>query len=447
MRWLLLKDLRILRRSPLLVALLVIYPIAIALLMGFALSGGPGKPTIAIYNEIPPTARSFDVAGSRLNADEYLPDLLRSVNVVRAHSRAQARQLVRDGKVLGAVILPADITQKLATGREQPAIEVLYNGEDAVKQRYVESVIRARMAEANVALSRRFQQATVGYLQLLLDGGTLNLLGRDVNILGLKNAHTIVAGSIDALPAGSPLRTSLGQVATFGRLAIDNLGVSKDVLRSVGQPVTVRQTIVGGKRTPLDTFAAAISITVSLMFLTLLLASGLLALEREEHAFSRLVRGLVSRLGLLVEKIGLAALCAFAVTLLMLVALGGFFIELDWARLPQWLLALAAGAVAFAALGVAIGGLAREVRAASLLAFLLSLPIAFLALVPSGAVSSGLYDVVRAVSAAFPFRATLQALDAALNNAQPGILGPLAHLAALTVAYTLLARLALRRFA
>jgi ABC-type transport system involved in cytochrome c biogenesis permease component len=448
MRWLFLKDLRILRRSPLLVALLVIYPIAIALLMGFALSGGPGKPTIAIVNEIPSDQRSFDVAGSRLNASEYLPALLRSVNVVRAHSRAQARRLVRDGKVLGAVILPSDITRKLATGREQPTIEVLYNGEDAVKQRYVESIIRARMADANVALSHRFQQATAGYLQLLLDGGTLAVLGRDVNILGLRNSHAIVTGAIAALPPGSPLRTSLGQVAQFGRLAIDNLGVSRDVLRSVGQPVNVRQTIVGGRRTPLDTFAAAVSVTVSLMFLTLLLAAGLLALEREEHAFSRLVRGLVSRLGLLAEKIGLAALCAFAVTLLMLLALGGFFIELDWSRLPQWLLALAGGALAFAALGVAIGGLAREVRAASLLAFLLSLPIAFLALVPSGSVSAGLYDVVRAVSAAFPFKPTLQALDAALNDAEPGLLGPLAHLAALVVVYTALARLAVgRRFA
>ena len=62
-------------------------------------------------------------------------------------------------------------------------------------------------------------------------------------------------------------------------------------------------------------------------------------------------------------------------------------------------------------MGVAIGGIAREVRAASLLAFLLSLPIAFLALVPSGAVSGGLYDVIRVVSALFPFKPALQALD------------------------------------
>ncbi len=446
MRWLLLKDLRILKRSPLLVALLVIYPIAISLLMGFALSRGPGKPSIALLNEIPQQERSFQVGSERLTAGEYLPELLKSVDVTMVHSRAEAQRLVRDGKVLGAVILPADIAQKLSTGREQPTIEVLYNGEDAVKQRFVQSVIKARVADANAALSQRFQQITTGYIDLLLEGGTLPVLGSDIQILGMRNAQRIVAGTIAKLPPNSPLVPALQQAERFATLAIDNLGVSNDVLRSVGAPLKVKQTIIGGKRTPLDTFAAAVSVTVSLMFLTLLLASGLLALEREEHAFARLVRGLVSRLGLLAEKIGLAAICSFAVTLLMLLALGGFFIDLDWGRFHFWLLALAGGGIAFAALGVAIGGLAREVRAASLLAFLLSLPIAFLALVPSGAVSDGLYDVVRAVSAAFPFKATLQALDAALNDAQPGIVGPLAHLAALALVYTGLARIALRRF-
>jgi ABC-2 type transport system permease protein len=447
MRWLLLKDLRILRRSPLLVTLLVLYPIVIALLIGFALSAGPGKPRVALLNEIPKQSRSFEVGNQSLNANQYLPAFLKSVDVTTVHSRAEALRLVRDGKVLGAVILPPDITEQLSTGTEQPTIEVLYNGEDAVKQRYVESVVKARVADANAALSKKFEQVTIGYIDLLLRGGSLHVLGRDVQILGLRNSKAIVDASIAALPAGSPLRAALAQVSRFGGLAIDNLGVSGDVLRTVGTPVKVKQTIVGGRRTPLDTFAAAISVTVSLMFLTLLLAAGLLALEREEHAFSRLVRGLVSRLGLLVEKIGLAALCAFAVTLAMLVGLGAFFIPLDWSRLPLWLLALAAGGIAFAALGVALGGLAREVRAASLLAFLLSLPIAFLALVPSGAVSGALFDVVRVVSAAFPFKPTLQALNNALNDTGTGIGVPLLHLAALAVVYTALARLSLRRFA
>ena len=189
----------------------------------------------------------------------------------------------------------------------------------------------------------------------------------------------------------------------------------------------------------------AVAVAVSLMFVTVLLAAGTLALEREENAFARLIRGLVSPTGLLSEKALLAMVCSTALGLLMLCGLA-LFVDLDWGRFPLWILGLAAGSVAFAALGLAVGALTREVRAASLLAFMLGLPLAFLALVPSGAVSSALYDVIRVVSALFPFKPTLDAMDAALNDAG-GMAGALAHLAALTVAFGALARVALRRFA
>jgi hypothetical protein len=446
MRWLLLKDVQILRRSPLLVALLVIYPILIALLIGSALSRGPGNPSIALYNQVPREQRTFDVGGSAVNADEYLPALTRSVDVVEAKTRAEAIRLVRDGTVLAAVILPSDIAAQLASGRQQPTVEVAYNGEDPVKQQYVESVIKARMADANAALTRKYEQITLDYIDLLRAGGSLKILGRDVPILGLRTSQRIIATVMATLPPRSPSRTALGQVDSFARLAIENLGVSSRVLRSVGEPIAVRQIVIGGRRTPLDAYAIAVAVAVSLMFLTVLLASGLLALEREEHAFARLVRGLVSRVGLLLEKTALAAACGLLVTLALLVALGLFWIELDFARLPLWVAALGVGGLAFAALGVAIGGLAREVRAASLLAFLLSLPIAFLALVPAGSVSGWAYDAIRVVCAVFPFKATLQALDVAVNDAPSSFLAPLLHLAALTLAYIAIARLALRRF-
>ena len=53
MRWMLLKDLQILWRSKLLLGLLIVYPIAIATLMGFALSSGPEKPRVAFLNQVP----------------------------------------------------------------------------------------------------------------------------------------------------------------------------------------------------------------------------------------------------------------------------------------------------------------------------------------------------------------------------------------------------------
>jgi ABC-type transport system involved in cytochrome c biogenesis permease component len=208
--------------------------------------------------------------------------------------------------------------------------------------------------------------------------------------------------------------------------------------------VRVRERVIAGSSTSISAFAAEAAVIGSMMFVALLLAAGMLALEREENVFGRLVRGLVGRSALVAQKVGLAALCAFLLTAVMLAILGAL-LELDFGRSPLWLVALAVSALAFGAMGVAIGGVTREVRSASLAAFVLSLPVAALALIPSGAVAEGLYDVIRIVSAAFPFKPALQALDAAISGGDLWL--PLLHLAALSLAFGALARLSLRRFA
>ena len=48
--------------------------------------------------------------------------------------------------------------------------------------------------------------------------------------------------------------------------------------------------------------------------------------------------------------------------------------------------------------------------------------MAFLALVPAGAVARGVYDTMAAISFVFPFKACLQALDAAVNGARSPVI-------------------------
>ena len=449
MRWLLLKDLQILRRSPLLVALLVIYPIVIAVLFGFALSGGPEKPRVAFANLVPPGESEFSVGGRTLDAADYADRLFESIEPIRVDSREQAVEMVRSGDALGALVLPANATERLRAmlglgGGDPPTVEVYYNAEDPVKRRFVESTIEARLAEANAALSEVVLREAASYIDVIVRGGEIPLpLVGAVQILGLERTQAIIDSLTAELPRDSPDRAALEQVSRFAELAAENLDVSQPILASIGSPVRVKQTVVEGGRTPLEAFAVAVAVTVSLMFVTLLLAAGLLALEREEQAFGRLVRGLVSRTALLAEKVVLSALCALAVTLLMLFGLAAF-VGLDWGRVPAWLAALLGGAFGFAAMGVAIGGLAREVRVATLLAILLALPIVFLALVPSGSVAPLLYDAVNIASGLFPFKPALRALDAAINGGE--LLLPLVHLLGLTLAFAAIARIALRRF-
>jgi ABC-2 type transport system permease protein len=445
MRWLLLKDLRILRRSPLLVALLVLYPIVIAVLIGFALSRGPDKPEVALYNGLEGQTTVVELGGERIDLAEQGQRLFDAIDPVRVDSREEAIEKVRDGDVLGALVIPDDLATNIQSSLEPGTVEVFYNAEDPAKRQYVENTIKAQVQTANAALTKRVAKEALQLLDLISTGGDYSFLGQDFDVLGLQRAETILERAREELPSGSAERDELDRVIAFGKLARENLAFSDDVLTVVGEPIRVKATALDGGTTSLTSFAVALAVAVSLMFITLLLAAGTLALEREENAFSRLVRGLVSKTGLLIEKGGLAATCSVLVCLVMMAGLG-LFVDLDWGRVPLWIAALVVGALAFAALGLAIGALTRDVRAASLLAFMLCLPLAFLALVPSGAVAPAIYDVIRALSSLFPFRPTLDALDAALNDA--GALGgPLLHLAGLTLAFGLLGRFALRRFA
>jgi ABC-type multidrug transport system permease subunit len=445
MRWLLLKDLQILRRSPLLVALLVLYPVIVAVLIGFALSRGPDKPEVAFYNGLAGESAVVELGGDRIDLAREGRRLFDAIDPVRADSREEAIQKVRDGDVLGALIIPKNLARNIQSSLRPGTVEVYYNAEDPAKQQYVENTIKSQVQTANGALTKRVAKEALQLLDLISTGGEYTFLGQSFDVLGLQRAETILVRARAELPAGSAERAELDRVIAFGKLARENLSFSDEVLNVVGEPIRVKATALNGGTTSLTSFAVALAAAVSLMFITLLLAAGTLALEREENAFSRLVRGLVSRTGLLAEKAALASGCAVIVCLIMMAGLG-LFVDLDWGRFPLWVAALVVGALAFAALGLAIGGLTRDVRASSLLAFMLCLPLAFLALVPSGAVAPALYDVIRAISAAFPFKPALDALDAALNDAGD-LGGPLLHLAGLALVFGALSRIAVRRFA
>jgi len=440
-RWLLRKDLLILWRSRLLVALLIIYPVAIALLIGLAISRSPSRPRVAIVDETPP-GETIKLGSQRVPVSDYAQQLFSQVQAVPVATRAQAEAKVKSGDVLAAVIIPADIAARLASDLDQAQLEVLYNG-DALEQALVASTINSALAQANLGFSEQIQQAAASVLGTLVQGGSLGSIGAPEDLIGLDQIPSTLGAIAARQPHGHD-RTQLERIDAFAGFAAQNLSLAKHVLSTISQPIRVKSTLLHGRRTPLNTFAVVVAVSVSLMFVCVLLAAGGVALEREEHALARLVRGLVSREQLLIEKTLLAAGCAFTLAFVMLAGIGAF-VTLDWSRIGLWLLALAFGAVGFAALGVAIGALAREVRAASLLAFLLSLPLVFLALVPSGSVSSGVYAVISAISFVFPFKACLQALDAAVNGASPAIGLSLVHLAALTLLFGALARAGLQR--
>jgi len=447
-RWLLLKDLQILRRSPLQAVLLVAYPVLIALLVGFAISRDPEKPRVAFLNEVPAESR-VSVGGQPLPAVDVDRRVCARVECVRVENREEAVEEVASGDVLAALILPEDLIEQINSlstlNPQTPRVEVLVNEEDPVKAQLVDERINTLLAQANLAIARRIATEGGRYLQLLIDGGRLQVGPVTAQILGLRAAASILGALEPAVPAG-PLRQSLREVQRFASRARDNLGVGAPLIERIAQPVEVKKEVVNGSSPPLEIFAISVAATLTLAFVIVLLVAGSLALEREENAFPRLTRGLVSPSGLLAEKVVLGIAVGLVVTLLMLAGLA-IFVPLQWERFGLWLVAILAGGAGLAAAGAALGAVAREVRAVSLLAFMVTLPVAFLSLIPSGAVGGGLFDLVEIITALFPFKPALEAIGAALDSAGGGIGGPLLHLLALAAAYGLLARLALRRFA
>ena len=325
------KDLLILRRSRLLVGLLVVYPVAIALLIGFAISRSPSRPRVAIVDEAAP-GETIKVGSQRVAVGEYARQLFSQVQSVPASTRAQAIAKVKSGAVIAAVVIPPGIAARLSSDVNQVQLEVLYNG-DALEQSLARSTLESALAQANLGFSEQIQKAAGAAIGTLLSGGNLGTIGAPEDLIGLSQIPSTLGAIVKRQPRGRD-RTELERIDAFAGFAAQNLSLARRVLSTISQPIRVEAVLLQGRRTPLNTFAVVVAASVSLMFVCVLLAAGGVALEREEHTLARLIRksggagsaggSLVSREALLAEKTLLAAGCAFAVAFAMLAGIGAF---------------------------------------------------------------------------------------------------------------------------
>src|SRR5437588_4027045 len=230
MRWLFVKDLQILKRSPLLVGLLIVYPFAIALMIGFALSSPPGKPKVAFYSQVAPGRGRIRFGSQQINISKYASQLFQSIQPIKVSSRAQAIAKVRNGQASAALIVPADIVsqiQNLVTqGVGSPTVQLILNTRDPLERQFADQAISARLNQVEQAVSKQVLRVAVSDLHEVLNGGNVQILGRTVRLLGLRNSRAIVQGAIAALPPASSLRLALRQVVGFATLAIDGLGLA-----------------------------------------------------------------------------------------------------------------------------------------------------------------------------------------------------------------------------
>ena len=430
------KDLRLLRRSPVLLTTLIAYPLVITLLVGLVAGYSNSKPRVALVDEagLPDT---ITLAGETFDVDATIRQVSKNVKLVRL-PRSEAERELRNGEVVAVITVPDNFLSDLRGMLRSPELRV-QTGPGTLASR-VRQQIQALVYSLNRQLQRAFIKTNLEYVDALKHGATISFLGREIEILGLERSAELLA----ELPP-SVRRDRILDFVRDARLALDETDAA---MRATANPIELVEVSQRGRTWVLSAQVQAYTLALTIAFLTLILAAGALAAERDENVIGRLARGLVGFGQLVASKLVLAAVVALALGAVIAVAFG-VIIEAGgieggepWDRLPLLLVGVALAGASLGALGALLGGLAREARTASLVAVLVVLPIVFLGLVPGEIV-----PVAAWISKAFPFVHAVELFGAALFDASPWAeVGREAlWLVGLLLGFGLLARLAARR--
>ena len=430
------KDLLVLRRSPLLLGILIAYPLAIALLVGLVASYASSKPRVALVDEdnLPATVV---VGGKRFHVDRTIRQASQNVKLVRLSPEDAGRQL-RTGKVVAVVTVPPGFIASLKGMVRSPQLE-LQLSRGTISSR-VEQQVQALVFSLNRRLQRAYIANNLRYVTLILKGGDGRFLGQPIDVLGIESAERL----LDAMPA-TPRNRRLRDFLHDARLALANTG---DALRSTAHPIELVRAPGRGRTWVLSAEVQAYALGLTITFLALVLAAGSLAAERDENVIGRLARGLVGLGQLIWSKVALAAAVALALGLAISLAfgvaieIGGVTGGEPWRRLPLLVVGLVLAGACLGALGSLLGALAREARSASLVALLVVMPIVFLGLIPREVVPPAAW-----VSDVLPFAHSVRFFSAALYDLSPwtSVLREGVWLVALGVVFGGLARIEARR--
>src|SRR5919201_1361869 len=430
------KDLRILRRSPALAAMLVAYPLVVAALVGLVAGYASSKPRIALVDEDHLPARV--VVGHRsFDVNRTIARVSSNVHLVRLSPGEAAREL-RTGKVVATVTVPPGFVDDLRSMVRSPRL-ILETSHGGITPRVTQQV-QALVYSLNRELQAAYIAANLRYVQLILHGGPGTFLGRRFRILGLDRTDRLLR----QLPRGPRLDRIRGFVGD-ARLALAQTG---NALHATANPIELVRAPERGRTWALSAEVQAYALALTISFLTLVLAAGSLAAERDENVIGRLARGLVTFGQLVWAKMALAALVAVVLGLAIALSFG-VIVEIGnvtggepWGRLPLLVAGLVLAGGSLGAVGALLGTLAREARAASLVALLVVLPVVFLGLVPREVVPAAGW-----ASDALPFAHAVRFFSSALYDSSPWIalLREAAWLVALGALFGGLARMGMRR--
>jgi hypothetical protein len=442
-RLLLGKDLRVLRRSPALVAALLLYPLLFAVLVGLLVRFASDRPQVA-FVDLDDLPERLELAGQGFDVDRVIEQVNDKADLVPMDEE-EAERALETGEVVATIVVPRGFAAKLRGMVESPTL-VLRTGRGGFAGN-AELSTQALVYRLNLLLQEAYISANLEYVELLVEGGESEFLGNEFDVVGLEEA----ARMLDDLEARTDDPEALAEVrelATFVDEALLALGQSGDTLRATANPIELETDREAGRTWLLSAQLQSYALALTLAFICVLLAAGAIASERDENVVGRLARGLV-RLGELVTaKVALAAVVGLAVGFALALVFGAAAEIVDveggnpWGRLPLLAVGLVLAGGAFGAFGVLLGVLARESRTAVLVAFLVALPVVLIGIVPEGSV-----ELAAWVSKLLPFSHAQRFFESALfeNDPWKDVVTEAAWLVGLGAALAAAARVGVRR--
>lgn len=385
------KDGKVILRSRLLLVTLILYPLIIVAIIGYAFSqpntrvplavlnkdvDDQGRPLVGrIGNPLDPNDQGITVSTAQIISGvpaDGIPGLTDFADLRVVASESEGRSLLLRGEVQAVVVFPEGFVKALEGFSESAAVRVLVDQSDPVRANVTEVLVRGIVQQ----LQELYIEQKVEFVVEAID--------QSLNPRPGQRLYPGFSGSVQRLRdvAANPNLTEEERVRINDTIRFlldvqDVLQDSRGIVESVAQPV--RALTEGEKSGHLfirDLIVPA-ALGLSIFWTGSLATSSLLVYEREAFAYKRLGITPTSRTAVVGSKVLLTSGIILVQSLfILLAALGAWDTRIDNLGLTVLLVILST--FASIGLGILLGGVSRDVNGTILLAVLVTFPMLFL---------------------------------------------------------------------
>jgi ABC-type Na+ efflux pump permease subunit len=401
------KDLRTLVRSRALLIALMLYPVLLAAVLGAVLLTANRGATIALVNQ-DTTGSSLTIGDRAFGIAQYRARAKASGVRIMDTDMNAARRALDDGQVQGILVIPQGFTAKLSTQLAPSTVE-FYTGSSALSD-MVSQRMRGVIYKINLEISNALIDENAKYLQRLISGGEVRVLGETYDLYGLAPLEQDLRAARETVD-DEAAREAIDNAIDFADDAGAALSLADNALEATSAPIRLERVITRGKSPALTARAMSFALAITLALICVPLIGASLAAERDEHVLPRLLRSGVSRMQVTASKLVLGSALA-TIFSLGLFAVFAVLAPQAWSRLPLLVVCVVVAAAAYSAVGALIATLAADARSATLVSLLVVLPMIPVALV-SGT------GWLQAISSLLPVSPSMELFNAALFEANP----------------------------